>query len=368
MMIEINFQKLKEVIAMVERAAGKHLSLPILSCIMVDVGKNETTFRSTNLEIGVEVTVPTKNTNIGKFTVPAHILSSFVSQNHNPNQVVKIETNSGNLSITLQKSKAVIKTLPPDDFPPIPEIINGKEFEIPTNLIIKGFKSVYYSASTSGVKPELSSVYLYNDNDDLIFAATDSFRLAEKKIRPSNPIQIESVLIPFRNSTDIVQIVDKMGSSLKMNVGKNLISFEGEGVRVVSRIIDGTFPDYRQIIPKGFVTEVIALKEDIINALKISNIFADKFSQIKISVNPKKGIFEVQSKNNDVGENKTTVDGALSGEPVEATFNYKYIADCFQSIDADSVSLQFNGMGKPLVIRPVSGEQNFLYLAMPMNR
>jgi DNA polymerase III subunit beta len=368
MKVEIGFQKLKEIISMVERASGKHLSLPTLSCILIEVGKNTVTFRSTNLEIGVEVVLTARTEGEGKVAVPAHIISSFVSQSHSQNQMVQMETDNGNLVVTLNKSKAVIKTLPPEDFPPIPEVVEGKEFSVDTALLIKGFKSVYYSASTSGVKPELSSIYMYNDIDSLVFAATDSFRLGEKKIKPQKVMSIDGTLIPFKNTTDIVQILEKIGGTVLMKLSKNLVSFEGQGIRVVSRVIDGTFPDYRQIIPKGFITEVIVLKEDLLSALKVSNIFADKFSQTRLSVNPKKNFFEIQSKNNEVGENKTAVDAALSGEPIEVTFNYKYIVDCFQSIDADSVSLQFNGMGRPMVIRPVSGDQTFLYLVMPMNR
>ena len=368
MKLEIGFQKLKEVVSLVERAAGKHLSLPTLSCILIEVGKNSVTFRATNLEIGIEVVVAAKTEGEGKVAVPAHILSSFLSQNHNPNQVVTLETDSGNLLVHLAKSKAVIKTLPPEDFPSIPEVTDSKDFTVQTPPLIKGFKSVHYSASVSGVKPELSSIYMYHDADNLIFTATDSFRLAEKKIKPQKIISVDPTLIPFRNTNDIINVLEKMGKEVTMRMSKNLISFEGSGIRVVSRVIDGTFPDYRQIIPKGFLTEAILLKEDLLNALKISNIFSDKFSQTKFVINPKKNVFEIQSKNNDVGENKTAVDAAISGEPIEVTFNYKYIIDCFQSLEADSLSLQFNGIGKPLVIRPVSGEQSFLYLVMPMNR
>jgi len=368
MKLEIGFQKLRDVVSLVERASGKHLSLPTLSCILIETGTNSTFFRATNLEIGVEVEVPTKVEVAGRVAVPSHILSSFISQAHNPQQVVKMELEGGNLVLNLSKSKAVIKTLPADDFPSIPTVIDGKEFNLQSSLLIKGFKSVYYSASSSGVKPELSSIYMYYDTDYLVFAATDSFRLAERKIKPQGTLSVDSSLIPYKNSTDIIQVLEKMGDEVKMNMSKNLVSFDGKGIRVVSRVIDGTFPDYRQIIPKGFITEVIVLKEDLLSALKISNIFSDKFSQTRLVVDPKKGVFEIQSKNSDVGENKTVVDAALSGEPIEVTFNYKYIIDCFQSIDADSVSLQFNGIGKPLVIRPVSGDQTFLYLVMPMNR
>jgi DNA polymerase-3 subunit beta len=159
-----------------------------------------------------------------------------------------------------------------------------------------------------------------------------------------------------------------MGGNISLRVSKNLISFESGGVYAVSRVTDGVFPDYRQIIPKGFIAEAVALKQDVMNSLKISNIFSDKFNQIRLIIDPKKKILEIQTKNSDVGENSTVIDAALTGERVEINFNCKYIADCFQSIESDSVSFQVSGPNRPMVIRPVSGDQSFMYLAMPMNR
>jgi len=146
------------------------------------------------------------------------------------------------------------------------------------------------------------------------------------------------------------------------------VSFEANDTRITSRIIDGVFPDYRQIIPKGCTTEAVILKQDLINTLKISSVFSDSFNQVHFVLDPKKKLFSTETKNNDVGENRSELDAALSGEPIEVNFNCKYISDSFQSIDADSLSLQFNGKNKPLVIRSVSGDQSFLYLVMPMNR
>jgi DNA polymerase-3 subunit beta len=102
--------------------------------------------------------------------------------------------------------------------------------------------------------------------------------------------------------------------------------------------------------------------------LKISNIFSDKFNQVHLTIDPKAKIFEIQTKNSDVGENQTNIDAALTGERMEINFNYKYISDGFQSIDSDSISLQLNGLNKPVVVKPISGDQTFLYLVMPMNR
>ena len=154
---------------------------------------------------------------------------------------------------------------------------------------------------------------------------------------------------------------------MKVCFNKNQISFSGENIYLTSRVIDGIFPDYRQIIPKGSETEAIILKQDLLNALKLSNIFSDKFNQVNLLIKPKEKIFELSSQNNDVGENKTFLDAALTGDEVEVGFNYKYFLDCFQTINTDSISLKFNKSSRPIVISPVS-DNTFTYLIMPMNR
>lgn len=368
MKIEINFQKLKEAIQLIERVAGKHMTLPVLSCILIDVNKNTAVFKATNLDVGIEVGIPVKSSEDGIIAVPAHIISSFVSQIYDQNQIVRLDTAAGNLTISAGKSRGTIKTVPPEDFPTIPHVIGGQEVSLSAELFVKGLKSVWYSSSVSSVKPELSSVYIYRDGDFLVFAATDSFRLAEKKIKVPMVSKLNDILIPFRNIPDIMRVLEAMGENVAVVMNKNLISFKAMDIYIVSRVIDGVFPDYRQIIPKGYVTEAVILKQDLMNALKISNIFSDKFNQIHMTIDPKGKLFQIQTKNNDVGENVTAVDAALTGDKVEINFNYKYISDCFQSIDADSVSLQLGGMNRPMVIRPVSGDQTFMYLAMPMNR
>jgi len=368
MKLELNFLKLKEAIQTVDKIAGKHMTLPVLSCILIEVKSNLAVFKATNLDIGIEVSVPVKSDEDGVLAVPAHVISSFVSQVTGDNQVVRLENSNGNLLITTAKSKGVIKTQPFDDFPTIPQVTDGQDIVLPSELFVKGLKSVWYSSSVSSVKPELSSVYVYNDDGNLVFAATDSFRLAEKKIKAPVSTKMNDILIPFKNIPDIIRILESLGENVKVLINKNLISFTAKNTYLVSRLIDGVFPDYRQIIPKSFSTEIVMLKQDLINALKISNIFSDKFNQIHLIADPKGKIFDIQTKNSDVGENSTAVDAALTGERIEINFNYKYIADCFQSIDSDSISLQLGGINRPMVIRPISGDQSFLYLAMPMNR
>jgi DNA polymerase-3 subunit beta len=231
---------------------------------------------------------------------------------------------------------------------------------------VKGLKSVSYSSSVSSVKPELSSVYVNCDGDSVIFAATDSFRLAEKKIHLKKTKDFGSILIPFQSVPEIIRVLEGTGD-VNVILDQNQISFAFENTYLVSRIIDGVFPDYKQIIPKSYSTEIVCLKQDLMNALKLSHVFSDKFNQINFSVDPAAKSMELATKNSDIGENTTTVDAAITGEKLAINFNHKYVNDCFQSIDSDSVAFHFGGLNKPLLITPGS-DQSFRYLVMPMNR
>ena len=369
MKLELHFQDLKKAVMLVERIAGKHMTLPVLSCLLFDVKKGSLIIKATNLDLGIETVVSAKSDTEEVFAIPATILSSFLSQINDYDGVVRLESVSGNIQINTTRSKGTIKTVPHEDFPSIPTISGEQREKLNPEVIVKGLKSVWYSSSVSSVKPELSSVYVYTQNNHLVFVATDSFRLAEKKVSLPSSTIIGDILIPFKNVADIIRILESNNETMAVEMNKNLISFEVPGkMRMISRVIDGVFPDYKQIIPKTYTTEIIALKQDLLNALKISNVFSDKFNQIHMIADPKSKLFEVQTKNSDVGENKTTIDAAITGDKVEINFNYKYVIDCFQSIDADSVSLQLGGTNKPMVIRPVSGDQSFMYLVMPMNR
>ena len=176
-----------------------------------------------------------------------------------------------------------------------------------------------------------------------------------------------SVLIPFKNIPEILRVFGELQGEVKICFNKNQVSFSAENTYLTSRVVNGIFPDYRQIIPKESKTEAVVLKQELLGALKLSNIFSDKFNQVNLRIAPKEKIFELSSANNDVGENKTHLDAALSGEAVELSFNFKYFLDCFQSIPTDSLSIKLLGAARPIVVAPLS-DPSFTYLIMPMNR
>jgi len=365
MKLECELEKIKNAINQAEKITGKNLTLPVLGSILFIATKKSLKIRATNLSLGIEIEIPAKIEEEGTMALSGSVLSGIFS-NIFQNEKILLEEDNGNLLIKTKKNKIKIKGQPYEDFPTIP-VVEGKSFKIESKKIIEGIKSVYYSSSISDIKPEISSVFMYSDNDNLIFVSTDSFRLAEKKIKIKNIEEITGILIPFKNIPEILRVFSDVLEEVSVCFNKNQISISSENIYLTSRIIDGVFPDYRQILPKENKTEAIVLKQDLLNALKISNIFSDKFNQLNLLIKPKEKIFELSSQNNDIGENKTFLDSALTGEDIELAFNYKYFLDCFQSINSDSVSIKFNQSSKPIVVSGVSNN-SFLYLIMPMNK
>jgi DNA polymerase-3 subunit beta len=257
--------------------------------------------------------------------------------------------------------------MPHEDFPTLPVVSGDEAFSMPADKFVDGIKSVWYSASASDMKPEIASICIYSEGENIIFVATDSFRLAEKKIFLKEKTSFHHVLIPQKNIIEILRVLDGVVGNVNINVSKNQISFslQDKDIYITSRVVDGIFPDYRQIIPKEFTTESTVLKQDIMNALKVTNLFSDKFNRVDISVDVSCKKFIIESKNSSIGENVTTIDATLSGKNISCGFNQKYIIDSFQSLKQDSIIFRFSGEGRPLVIRGVS-DQSFMYLIMPL--
>jgi len=358
-------EKIENAVAIVGKVSGKQMNLPVLSCIKISAEKNAITLSATNLDMAVEYTLPAKVTKEGVIAVPANILSSLLSSLGNEANVT-LETFQGNLRIVSSKSSTVIKALPHDDFPVIQHIEGGTPIKISSKDLITGLSSVSTYCSTSAVKAELASVFIYGHDSELYFVATDSFRLGEKRFKMKNVPDIK-VLIPSRNVTEIIRAFNGVSETIEMVIGDHQVALRSPGVYITSRTVEGTFPDYKQIIPKEKKTDVILLKEDLLQVLKALSVFSDKFNQLHLTVLPSEKRLEVSTKNSDVGESHHSPKATISGEPLEVNFNIRYLLDCLPIISTDSLSLEFNGSGRPLLMKGI-GDTSFLYLVMPMNK
>jgi len=366
MKIEFNKDRLLNTIAKAVRlTTNKNSSLPILNCFLFEAQNNQLKIQATNLDIGITLDIPVKTERPGKVAVPAEVFSNLINNLPNSNQI-KIDVEGENLKIKTERSETIVKVRDSEDFPKIPTT-QSESFKISTAEFVNSLKSVWYSSTHNSLKPELSSVFIYTEDGYMVFAATDSFRLSEKRIKIKQSEDFGHALIPFRNALEIAKAFENEDGELQIYLDTNQISLSSGNIYLTSRLVDGSFPDYKQIIPKKFKTEITVLRQDLVNALKVANVFSDKFNQVNFKVDPSKKTFEVTTKNPEIGENVYQVDAVFTGEPIDINFNMKYITDSLSSLGSDSLTLSFNELSKPMVIEGV-GDKSFLYLVMPMNK
>lgn len=359
-------EQLLEPVLQAEKSTVKKHTLPVLACIFLEV-KNSTLFISaTNLEVGLRFTVPVEKAENGivavSGSVVAHVLSSLPSGTE-----ISFSTDSGHLLVQSSEGVSRIALQKSEDFPVLPEVEDGVELFLPAKEFRETIQAVVYCASTSTIKPELSSVFVHPDGSVLIGAATDSFRLAEKRTPLKNSVNAEPFLIPGKSTATLLRVLEQADGEVKVVSNKHQLSITLPSVYITLRLVSGTFPDYTQIIPKEFVTEATLLVFDFERTLRKATAFSDQFNQTTLTISPKKKKFEAHTKNDSVGETTDSLSAALTGEDLTISFNQKYLIDSLHSITSDSITLQFAGQSQPAIVRPISND-GFLYLVMPMNR
>ena len=362
-------EKLKEYIIQADSlTAGKNINLPILNSILLITEDKLLKIRSTNLDLGVEFSLPVKVEKSGSVAVPGNILSG-VLLGLSGEENITLELINDNLVISTKTNTTLIKSYSPKDFPTIPKIKKNISIDISMEKFILGLKSVSYSSAISDIKPEISSVYIYPSGKKIIFVATDTFRLAEKNIISDKITEFQGVIIPLKNVNEIIKIFSNSNDikNIKVSFDQNQIMFSTDDIYIISRTINSSYPDYKQIIPTEFTTEIIVLKKDIVNALKLINIFIDKFNKVNIKTNITNKTLELDSKNIDIGENTTNINATIKGEEINVKFNSKYLLEGLQSINQDSVVLKYNSKQEVLIIQGVS-DGSFVYLVKPINK
>jgi len=366
MKISTTKEKLLNAVVLSERIAGKKESLQILSCILLEVGK-DLSVRATNLEAGINVHISGDIIEKGIVAVPANVLSQTL---HSINsEKINLKTESDNLLVEARGTKTLIKSIPHEEFPAL--IGNNghkKGITVSRERLIRGIQAVSYAASSSMIRPELGSVFISLQAGAIVCVATDSFRLAEKTIPGAAGKQDIEVLIPLKHAMELVHTLEHIaGNEVNLYLDDSQIVVYADDVEYVSRVIEGNFPNYKEIIPKTFTSEITVLKSDFIETLRKARIFSGNDQHIGLHLYPKRKIFTATAQSADVGEMSDSIDAAFSGEDVDINFHIGYLADGMSSISSDSITLSFSGVGRPLVIKGVS-DSSFMYLVMPLNR
>ncbi|MCD5382171.1 MAG: DNA polymerase III subunit beta [Candidatus Pacebacteria bacterium] len=363
MHISLTTTELKSVLETIARVSTKHLTLPVLQCVYLEATGDTVAARATNLEIGIEGTLAAQVTEAGVVAVPAHVLLQTI--NLSTERTVTLRTEGDVLFVETKASHTQIKSIPAEEFPSIPKITEGGQ-RINGALFAVGVKTAAFAASQSSIKPELGSVYVVQKKEHtLTFVATDSFRLMEKTVAQQGVVFPESILIPYKNALELAHIADGDGCDVTLYVNENQCALTVGNIYITSRLTNGSFPDYGQIIPKEYILHVTTLTSDVAHALKKTNIFLNKFLQVTISVSNTDVTLSAQS--GEVGTTTETFTASVEGEPLTLNFNQRYISEVMGHIVDDSIVMRCAGIGRPMVIENVN-DRSMRYLVMPMNK
>lgn len=368
MEIKVDREKLLAALDLTARISTKHQTLPVLQCVLCIVSKEDKTItlKATNLEVGIEVAVHAEVNTSGSFAVPAALLSQTIQLLSE--KTVTLSFDADTLSVKTFRSRTNIKTLAHEEFPNIAQL-QGKSQVIQGALFALGIKTAAFATSQSSIKPELGSVLIHQQKEhSLTFVATDAFRLVEKVVPQKGVTLEQSLLVPQKNALELARTCELAGEDPEMVVSENQLALRfPSGIYVTTRLTEASFPDYQQIIPKEFAVAATVLRSDLAHALKKTNIFANAYLQVRMSVDPKENAIVCSSDNGEFGKTEEKVTASIEGEELALSFNQRYLTDPLTLFTDDSLVLRFAGVGRPMVMEGVS-EKSLRYLIMPMNR
>jgi DNA polymerase III subunit beta len=366
MIIILEKKELGDAVARVSRFSERRsATLPVLAGIAIVAGDDGIKLRATNLETGIDFKVAGTIQEPGVVALPAGTLRE-ITNSFSGTGTITLEHTGDTVVISAPGGKSTLKTLPYEDFPtlPFPDAPTAK-FTLPGSILKSLVLTVANFASPSTVRPELGSVLLAAEGGTVKAVATDSFRLAEKKVSASGTVPPFSVLIPAKNAIDVVQTLPD--DPVEVLIDEHQCAFSWKDGIITTRLVTIAYPDYVQIIPKGFTAEATLLRKDLEATLKRTSVFSDSFQKIRLGFNTGEKRLEFSARNTDVGETSETVPASITGESVELSFNHRYLQAPLPLITSEQVSLSSAGIGRPLIIKGV-GDASLLYLVMPMNQ
>jgi DNA polymerase III subunit beta len=374
-------ENLKKGILSAERIIGKNLTLPILSNILLEAKKGILKISATNLEIGIISKVRAKVEEEGKIAIPGKIAANFISQMLDGEKVL-IEKKDESVGISYKDNKTIIKGLDAKDFPIIPKTQSDPLFLLDGIKFQEISSKVLPCVASSETRQELAGVFLGLGEKSIEIAATDSFRLAEGKIflgkgdaqtdYKTYLAKNNALIIPARTIMEVIRNISGEDSKIKVYLGENQIFFETEDSLFVSRLIDGRYPEYKQVVPHEFSSSIIIKREVLLKAVKMASIFSDNNSRevrLIVKTASKKVVIEAQSVES--GENVAEIEGQVSiKKDSSIAFNNKFLVDALNLLSTDKVYVGFNDSFGPVIFREIKAddkiEDSYFHIVMPI--
>ncbi|MBU0531236.1 MAG: DNA polymerase III subunit beta [Candidatus Uhrbacteria bacterium] len=372
---------LQQGLAITSHLTGKNVNLPILSNVLMKTEGGSLRLTTTNLEMATSCLVRGKVEEEGDFTIPSKLFFDYVSLL--PNENVNLVAAADTLSVSCGQYKTKIKGLAASEFPLIPPVTGEKQYTIPVEEFRGALAQVLFAVAGNESRPELAGVSMkFHDaaagKNKLTLAATDSYRLAERTVTMSagsTEVPFE-VIVPARALGEVSRILSLFKDSVEspevvtLQLADNQIVFNYGPVELTSRTVEGTYPDYKQIIPSSFQTEAVLKRDDLIKAVKTASLFSRTgLFDVTLGVVPASGEFRVTAIDAARGENEAVCSADATGEENKITVNYRYLLDGLNAITTDEILFQAIDAANPCLIKPKSDQDTgYQYIVMPIKQ
>lgn len=362
MKLVVTQENLAKALQVVGRVASGKTPLPILNNILFRTDKNRLLLAATNLEIAITQYVGSKIETEGAITVPARLMSEFIS--NLPKGNVTLEVDGTKLLIKSGTYQSTINGMLPDEFPALPEITAQQEVALTPQVLKRAIQQTVLVASADDTRPMLTGVYCHTHDGQLYFAATDGYRLAERLLGKSE--QDLSAIIPAQTLQDVLRVMNDDLSEIKLIFDDNQVRFLLDDVEITSRLIDGTFPDYRQLIPAKSDIEVTLDKDEFSRITKVASLFARESGgsvTLKASETEKK--LSIHSVASQLGENTSEAE-ATANTSGQVTLNSRYLIEGLGCIDSPTVTFCFSGKLSACILTAAEKDADYKHIIMPL--
>ncbi len=366
-------ENLAKGLSIVGRAVALRSTLPITSNVLLASDDGRLKLAATNLEIALSCWVGAQVEEEGAITVPARLLTDFTNSLPNEKIEMTVAPRSRQLKLTCARSQATMSGVDADDFPPIPTVEDGASIELDPEELHTAISQVAISAATDDTRPVLVGVNCVVEGDQLTLAATDGFRLSVRHLSLSEPVSESlQVIIPARALLELNRLLPDETDPVQMmlNSTRTQVLFRLKNCELVAQLIQGTFPDYSQIIPEEHTTKAVIDVAEFLRETRTAAIFArDGSGIVRLQFTPGEdvapGKLTISARAEEIGDNLSEIDAQIEGEADKIAFNSKYLQDYLAVLEGGRVAVEMSGPSRQGVLRPV-GDDSFVHVLMPM--
>ncbi len=361
MKLQVTQENLSKALGSVAKIANSRNALPILGNVLLKTVDNRLSVSATNLDIAITHFIGSKVASEGSITVPARLMQDFVSSL--PSGIINLELDENKLHIVADQYTSTINGVAADEFPVMPAIDGGTTGTVNSSVFKKGLQQTVFAASNDESRPILTGIYVHTFDGKLTMVATDSYRLAEKTVTPHKNDM--ALLIPASAMQDLLRILGDGDEIMHITHDDQQVLFRVGEVELVSRLIDGNYPDYRKLIPNSFEITATLSRDDFTNITKVSSLFArESAGSVTIHVDEESQTVSINSIASQLGENTATAKAEVKGSG-EVTLNSRYLLDALHVLAGDKVMFQFNGKLDPSLLSDPKNK-DYHHVVMPL--